>query len=165
MSEDQETDLWWGSYSGWTMWPSFVGCLLLTAAIAWLVWRFLERDLLQIAFLGVGTVLWVCQFARWGRRVFGFNYRLTTRRLFRDTGYFRQNRLPIDLKSITDVFVRQNGLEKYFGVGRVVVRLADPRYPPIVLEGVVEPLAIADLIRTAAEKLLALQKEASGEMA
>ena len=36
--------LWWGSYSGWTMWPSFLGCLLVTALIGWLAWNFVEKD-------------------------------------------------------------------------------------------------------------------------
>ena len=31
----QEKDAWWGSYSAWTMMPSMVVCLVLTAIIAW----------------------------------------------------------------------------------------------------------------------------------
>src|SRR5262245_66603947 len=29
----EEVDVWWGSYSGWTLWPSMVLCLLLTGLV------------------------------------------------------------------------------------------------------------------------------------
>lgn len=152
MTAEQETDLWWGSYSGWTMWPSFVACLLLTGLIGWLAWDFIERDWLQFTFLAVGTALWLMQFARWGIRVFGYNYRLTTRRLFRDRGYRRKNRFHVELKSIAHVQVRRNNIEKMVDVGRIIIRQADPKHPPIVLEGVSQPFTIAHVIREAVEQ-------------
>src|SRR5262245_37584470 len=152
MIEEQEADLWWGSYSGWTMWPSFLACLLLTAASGWLTWHFVERDWLQLAFFGVGTALWLVQFLRLGRRVFGYSYRLTNRRLFRDTGYSRPNRFNMDLKSIVHVQVRRNSFEKMVNVGRVIIRQADPKHPPIALEGVSQPFTVAHMIREAVRK-------------
>lgn len=152
MIEEQETDLWWGSYSGWTMWPSFLACLLLTALIGWLAWHYVERDWLQLAFLGVGTALWLLQFLRFGRRVFGYNYRLTSRRMFRDMGYGRPHRFNLDLKSIVQVQVRRNGFETMVNVGRVILRQSDPKHPPIVLEGVFQPFTVAHMIREAVRK-------------
>ncbi|MBM4068795.1 MAG: PH domain-containing protein [Planctomycetes bacterium] len=152
MSEEQEADLWWGSYSGWTMWPSFIACLLITASIGWLAWRFVEKDLLQLTFLGVATSLWILQFMRWGKRVFSYNYRLTNRRLFRDKGFRRQNLFNVELKSIAHVHVRQSSVERIVNVARLVIRQSDPKHPPLILEGVSQPFAVADQIREAVQK-------------
>lgn len=149
MTDDQETDLWWGSYSGWTMLPSFLGCLVVTVVIGWLVGKLVPRDLQQLAFLGSGGALWLFQFTRWGLRFFGINYRLTTRRLFRDKGYLHQDRLQVELKSVAEVRVMRNGFERLTGIGRLFLHFTDPSRPPVILDSVRQPHAIAELIRRA----------------
>ncbi len=154
---DQETDLWWGSYSGWTMFPSFLVCLVLTALIGWLAWALvrgglLAPDLLKLTFLGAAGALWLGQFTRWGLRFFGFNYRLTTRRLFKERGYLQPHRVQVKLEHVADVGVERTGIEQLAGVGRVILHRADRSYPPVVLEGVRQPLLVADLIRQALQK-------------
>src|SRR5690349_7852196 len=58
----QEVDLWWGSYSGWTMLPSFAVCIVLTALIFWVVTRFLpHRELVQLTILGASGSVWLVQ--------------------------------------------------------------------------------------------------------
>lgn len=153
MTEAQESDLWWGSYSGWTMWPSFLVCLLLTGLLGWLDWRFVQRELSQTAFLGLSTLLWLVQFTRFSARVFGYNYRLTTHRLFRDRGYSLKSRFNVNLKEIKQVHVRQSSLEKVVNVGRVVIHHAGSRGSPIVLEGIAQPVAVAQMIHEAVQKL------------
>ena len=151
--EDQEVDLWWGSYAGRTMLPSFLVCLALTGLIILLAWIFVGRGQLKLTILGLGGLLWLVQLLRFAYRYFGFNYRLTSKRLFRS-----QSRQPlqIPLADIAEVHVERNGFEKLVGVGRVVITFPDRTRPALVLAGVTKPNLVADQIRTACE--LAKQK-------
>jgi len=151
--EDQEVDLWWGSYAGRTMLPSFLVCLVLTGLIILLAWIFVGRGQLKLTILGLGGLLWLVQLLRFAYRYFGFNYRLTSKRLFRS-----QSRQPlqIPLADIAEVHVERNGFEKLVGVGRVVITFPDRTRPALVLAGVTKPNLVADQIRTACE--LAKQK-------
>jgi hypothetical protein len=143
----EEVELWWGSYSGWTMTPSFVVCLLLTGLIAWAAWYFVPQGWVQLSALGAASVVWLVQFARWGSRFFGRNYRLTTRRLFVIRGVRRLTITELDLRHLGPVTVNRSWLERQVHVGRVVVEREGG--PPLVLEGVHHPQRCADLIREA----------------
>src|SRR5262245_4561765 len=90
--EDQEVDLWWGSYAGRTMLPSFVVCLVLTGLIILLAWVYVKRGQLKLTILCLGGLLWLVQLLRFAYRYFGFNYRLTSKRLFRS-----QSRQPLQI--------------------------------------------------------------------
>src|SRR5262245_23065947 len=97
---DEEVDVWWGAYCGWTMMPSMIVCIVLTGLIALGVWLWVPRDYMQLAFVGVGGALWIAQAVRWAVHVFGRTYRLTTRRLYVDCGLFRCRPLNVDLHEI-----------------------------------------------------------------
>src|SRR4051794_2508208 len=85
-----ETDVWWGSYAGRAMAPSFAVCAVLTIPLYWGVHAVLpERWGLQPPFGGLAALLWLVQLARWSARYFPRNYRLTTRRLYVDRGFRR----------------------------------------------------------------------------
>jgi hypothetical protein len=123
--------------------------------IGWLVRRFVPRDLQHLAFLIAGGALWLFQFTRWALRFFAINYRLTTRRLFRDIGYVDQQRLQVELTSINEVRVHRGLFEQLVGVGRLFLHCTDASRPPVILEGIRQPDIVADLIRRAAEKVRA----------
>jgi hypothetical protein len=151
---DQETDLWWDSYSGWTMLPSFLVCLGLTALIFWLVLRYLpHRELAQATILGASGAVWLAQLTRWGFRFFGYSYRLTTRRLFHDVGFRYSDRQQVDLAAIADVRVERKRLDSLIGVGRLKISFVDSRRPPLILEGLRQPERAAELIRQACKKV------------
>src|SRR5947209_7299648 len=57
----EEVELWWGSYSGWTMMPSFVVCLLLTGLIGWAAWYFVPEGWAQLSALVAASVVWLVQ--------------------------------------------------------------------------------------------------------
>jgi membrane protein YdbS with pleckstrin-like domain len=143
---DEEVDVWWGAYCGWTMLPSMVACVLLTGLIALGVWMWVPRGSMQWAFVGLGGALWIAQGLRWTVHVFGRTYRLTSRRLYVDCGLFRCRPLNIDLHEIAQVGVRRGPFEKLLRVGRVLIHFEDAR-PSLVLEGVPSPESVAILIR------------------
>lgn len=148
----EEVDVWWGSYSPWTMWPSFVSCLLLTILIAWAAGWLVSREWVQATILTFAGVLWLVQILRWAYRIFGYNYRLTTRRLFQDRGLLHPNALRADLTAVAHVVWRHNRVDGLVGVGQVQITLADPALGPLVLRGVRHPAHVAGLIRQAVQK-------------
>ena len=128
---EEEVDVWWGSYSGWTMMPSLLVCIALTALIAWFTWvtfRGGRSGFVQLTFLSLAGSVWILQTLRWAYRSCSYNYRLTTRRLFRDLGFGTTRR-------------------------RVVVYFQDQATRPLVLGGVRHPRNVADLIQTYANKV------------
>jgi hypothetical protein len=148
--ENQETDIWWGAYAGRTMTPSFVICTLLTGLLVlgvWIIWPknevrpYLERYMIYIL---VGAV-WLFQLVRWGYRIVGINYRLTTRRLFCQRGFYTLITF-IDLASIATVRIERDALESYLKVGRLRIIPVNSEQPQMVLEGVYNPDQIAALI-------------------
>jgi len=151
IDENQETDVWWGSYAGRTMIPGFVGCILLTGLIIWGVWLiwpdpdnrpYLER---YTTYILVGAV-WSFQLIRWGYRILAINYRLTTHRLFCQRGFQTAAMTAIDLAKIATVRIERAPLENQLKVGRLRIIPVDPSQPPLLLEGVWRPDQIAALI-------------------
>jgi hypothetical protein len=147
----QETDAWWGSYSGWTMMPSTVVCLVLTALIAWGAWRLLDKGWVQLSVLTLAGGLWLAQAFRWCYRVFGYNYRLTTRRLVQTRGIL-YDAVEVDLAAVTKVEARRSPADWLVGVGNVCITLEDPLGTKVILEGVSHPGQVADHVRKLCEQ-------------
>ncbi len=142
-----EREVWWGSYSGWTMAPSFLVCCCATILVLWLAELLLPRGFVQLAVFGIGGAIWLFQLVRWGYRVVSYNYRLTNRRLYCDTGFFHQDRRRVDLNSIADVRVRRTLHEGLVGVGRIEITFQDSSQPALLLEGVRNPSEVASLMK------------------
>lgn len=154
--ENQEIDIWWGAYAGRTMTPSFVICSLLTGLLILLVWLFWpkneDRPYLEryTTYILVGAV-WLFQLVRWGYRIIGINYRLTTRRLFCQRGFYTLITF-IDLASIATVRIERDVLESYLKVGRLRIIPVNNDQPQMLLEGVYNPDQIAALIMNQVQK-------------
>jgi hypothetical protein len=148
----EEVDLWWGSFASRTMLPSLLGCLLATAAIGWLTWLILPGHLVKLAFFGLAGTLWLVQAIRWSYRYFGFNYRLTTRRLFCHRGFLYSPGDQLDLAGVARVQVKANRWDRLVGVGRVLVFPVNPARAPLVLEGVGQPDQTANFISVQVQK-------------
>jgi len=142
----QETDAWWGSYSGWTMIPSMVICLGLTALIVWGSWKLLDKSWVQLSILTLTGALWFLQAFRWCYRVFGFNYRVTTHRLFQSKGFLYQDVVEIDLAKIIKVEVQRRPHELLVGVGDLRVSLEGSSQDKVILQGISRPRQVAEQI-------------------
>jgi hypothetical protein len=148
---EQETDLWWGSWSGWTMLPSMVVCLLLTGIVVWGAWALVERRFLQLTVWTLAGLIWLVQVCRWSSWLFGCNYRLTTRRLVIWRGHWPTVHVLIPLDALTQVRVAPYSHSRWTGIGRVIVGVKD-REGDVVLEGIRSPEAIAALVTAAAAR-------------
>ncbi|MFN4261342.1 MAG: PH domain-containing protein [Gemmataceae bacterium] len=162
----QERDLWWGGYAGRTLTPSFLVCGGLTLLIimgasvlqAWLEW---QGDVVRYVVYGLLGTLWLTQVSRWLRRLFSHAYRLTTRRLFCDRGFFFPSTRAIDLTHIERVIVDQDFWSHWLNVGTLRLVLNDRAQPLRLMEGVLRPTAVADMIEHAALRARERQAEAA----
>ena len=142
----EETDLWWGSFAGRSLAPSFVVCVLLTG----LLYGLLRPWGRGVPYVPVG-VLWGLQLLRWAYRVAGWNYRITTRRLFCATGFRRQGTREIALDRVKRVVLERGVVERLVRVGRIRV-VPEDGSAALVLQGVTSPEHVTMLLRAAVER-------------
>ena len=76
-------------------------------------------------------------------------YRLTTQRLFRQTGLVAKHVEEIELFRVKDVTLDQGFLDRLLGTGTVVVLSTDDTAPRLELHGILGPMEVKEQIRTA----------------
>lgn len=151
--KNQETIVWWGGYSPWTMTPSLLICLVLTGGITWWALEYVDRDWIRLAVFGLSSLVWVVQTARFAYRFLGVNYFVTTRRLVQDWGIIYKRMRTVFLEEVEKIEVERSSLEEFLGVGRIIIRPRTPATkPPMVWRGVRH-------VRQVAERLEALVKK------
>jgi uncharacterized membrane protein YdbT with pleckstrin-like domain len=80
-------------------------------------------------------------------------YRLTTHRLFKETGVIARHLNEIELIRVDDVAVRQNLLQRIFNVGVItVIAPSDQTEPRLELVGIENPIEIKEQIRSQVRK-------------
>jgi membrane protein YdbS with pleckstrin-like domain len=151
---EPEKDLWSGRYSGkadtlsWVLWGLWLVALL------YLWFAVLSPGMRGSAFapwilaaaaglpaLSLGWTLFV--------RKLSVRYRLTTHRLFRETGILVRKFNELELLRVDDVSVSQNLLQRAFNVGTiVVVAPTDATEPRVEMTGIESPIEVKELIRT-----------------
>jgi membrane protein YdbS with pleckstrin-like domain len=153
-NEGPEQELWKGRYSGkadalpWILWGLWCGALV-----------YLWFGVLSVELRGRTFVPWIVLAAAglpgislaWTLvvRKFSVRYRLTTHRLFRETGVLVRKFDELELIRIDDVGVRQNLLQRVFNVGTViVVAPSDSTEPRLEMHGIENPIEVKEQIRT-----------------
>ena len=148
----EELDAWWGSCSIKSLLPGALGSLTASGfvfGIAGLLQRGGPEQIILLALLGL---CWVGLLSFWSYRVFGFNYRLTTCRLFVEIGLRHRQVQAVHLAKISGVACKINPLERFLGIGRVCVGVQDGSQRQIILRGVPGPEQVAERIRELSEK-------------
>ena len=109
------------------------------ARLGLLVWGVL------LAPAGIGLIL----LARAWYLVASTRYRLTTQRLFAQTGLIAKNLEEVELFRVKDVTLSQGMLDRMLGTGTVTVLSTDDTAPRLELAGIRDPLAAKEALRTA----------------
>ena len=109
------------------------------AHLGLLVWGVL------LAPVGIGLIL----LARAWYLVASTRYRLTSQRLFAQTGLIAKNLEEVELFRVKDVTLSQGMLDRMLGTGTVTVLSTDDTAPRLALAGIRDPLAAKEAIRTA----------------
>ena len=116
----QEVDAWWGSYSirgiGFELLVSVLASVLV-AVPAYILLGHVWVPTVLVLLMGA----WLVQVSRWGYRIFGWNYRLTTRRLIKATGLYRRRLEEVGLEKVERAVVQRGPLDAILSVGRVLV--------------------------------------------
>ncbi len=144
----EEVELWWGAFSGRTLLPSFLVCLLLTGLIGWAGWYFVPREWTRTVVVGASGLVWLVQIARWIGGTLRANYRLTTHRLWVVRGVRLMKSTAIELTQVRDVTVTHTWLEQRLDVGRIVLAIETSGLL-VVLRGIRQPHKAAEVIRAA----------------
>ena len=76
-------------------------------------------------------------------------YRLTTQRLFVQTGLIAKNLEEVELFRVKDVTLSQGVLDRMLGTGTVTVLSTDDTAPRLELAGIRDPLAAKESVRGA----------------
>ncbi|MBI3854653.1 MAG: PH domain-containing protein [Planctomycetes bacterium] len=151
---EPEQELWKGRFSGkaqghwWVLW--FIEMPVLV--FLWLrfvssddrvkpyaKWVFGAADVLPVL-----LILWNLVIEKLSTR-----YRLTTHRLFKETGILSRELNEVELVRVDDVAVRQNLIQRIFNVGIVtVISPHDQTEPHLELVGIENPIEVKEMIRT-----------------
>jgi hypothetical protein len=119
-----EVNDWWGSRGnqpgGWSFWTIAAGIIV------------------------VGY--WANLGYRYLRAYRGHHYRLTDRRLFVTTGFFRRRVDQVELLRIKDVYIQQSMIGDWLRIGNLVVISSEQSLPKAYLLGIDQPRHIMDLI-------------------
>ena len=143
----EEVDIWWGSYSGWTMAPSWILCIAISLGFLLVSLFLVPPGYRLLAFVATVGAIWLVQLWRWLYRVLGFNYRLTNRRLYIDRGWHCSSAQRIDLGEIDEIAADSSAWQQLLKLGTVTVKPLGERKSPILLEGVHDPERIAKQLR------------------
>jgi membrane protein YdbS with pleckstrin-like domain len=151
-ADPSHRDLAWRGYSGWAMLPSFTVCVLLSLALLTGSWFFedmrgIGQEVGMLIFFAATMVIWVAQLFRWLYRGATYIYRLTPASLFVDRGFLYRPEAAVELGDITSVHWGSNALNRFFGVGWVVLSFATRE--PVTLTGILRPAAFAEEIQAA----------------
>jgi membrane protein YdbS with pleckstrin-like domain len=146
-----EVIAWQGRYSMRNFFARLAGMALLSMAwviLAFYTWPGGHGNLVVLAWATgiVVLVLWLALVRRIILARFGHSYQLTNRRIFATTGVFERRRDQIELLRVQDVYLRQNFLSRWLGIGTVVVVSSEQHFPIMYLTGVDDPKAVMDLI-------------------
>jgi membrane protein YdbS with pleckstrin-like domain len=135
---------------------NFMGRMIARAAltVAWMVlavytWGlgYSNLEIVTWIALGVVVVLWLWLGVRMIQAHYSHFYRLTNRRLFVSTGIVSRRRDMLELLRIKDVYTRQQSLlERWLGLGTVVVVPGEKELPTFFVAGVADPKEVMDLI-------------------
>jgi len=146
-----ETNVWEGRYAMKNFLVRLTICGL--ATVAWIAlaiytWAYNHENLVIPTTL-VGIVFGIAWLAL-ARRIilarFGHYYRLTNRRIFVSTGLFSRRRDQMELLRVQDVYTRQSLIQRWLGIGTVVVVSSEPHFPVLYLTGVDAPKYVMDLV-------------------
>jgi len=150
---EPEQELWKGRFSGkaqghwWVLWFLLLPILIFG-------WFKLPEDIrkgpyAKWAFVAAAVIPLLCILWSFVIEKLSTRYRLTTHRLFKDTGILSRHHNEVELIRVDDIAVRQNIIQRIFNVGVVtVISPHDQTEPRLELVGIENPIEVKEMIRT-----------------
>ena len=145
----EEVDLAWRGYSALALVPGTLALAVITICVVIVLRPLVPAWVMHEAADAPLAALWLLQTIRATYRLLAYDYRLTTRRLFRSRGPLYPAEPPLDLATIARVDVRQTPFGRLVGVGSVFVMREDGT-AALELDGIRRPKWLAARIEEAA---------------
>jgi hypothetical protein len=148
----EEVELAWRGYSPLDLLPSTAVFALVTCGTILALRPLLPAWVMREAIDAPLAAVWLLQAVRAMYRLLAYDYRLTSRRLFRSRGPLYPRETPLDLATVVRAEVRQTRIGRLIGVGtvRLIPEDATPTRPAVELDGIRRPQALAGRIQEAA---------------
>jgi hypothetical protein len=124
--------------------PGFLACALLSLGVYWQA-RILEAASPWRMMYWLTGPVWLLVLGWSVYQITAFNYRMTTRRLFRARGWFRWPD-QTELAEVAGVRMRRSPLEWWLGLGRVYIDRGPDRHA-MVLTAIHNPEHVVVMIR------------------
>lgn len=151
-SDDVETVLWVGTYSGKTMVGSWVVAFMVSLGIIIGLLLAGWSGTMWMIGLVVIAVMWLYLGLVFAYRKLSRKYELSTQRFKHRSGIFTQMSDRIELIDIDDVTCRQGIVQAMLGVGTILIDSSDTSHPKLTLDGIDEVKRISDMIDDARRK-------------
>jgi membrane protein YdbS with pleckstrin-like domain len=145
-AQPAEQELWSGTYSPKAMIGPAIGCVVVSVLSMIAVAAFSNTPGSRWALVIGLAVLWTALGLTLLYRRITVRYRLTTYRLFHDTGLLSRTGNRIEVIDVDDVTVHQRIIERMFGVGTINIASSDRTDPNLRLPGIENVRDVADLI-------------------
>jgi membrane protein YdbS with pleckstrin-like domain len=138
-----EEELWTGTYSAKAMVGPAAGLGVVTVVAVVIAALFAPPALI---FVGLGAVvLWAILGLVLLYKRLTVRYRLTTFRLFHESGLLSRKRDRIEVIDINDVTLSQRIIERMFNVGTIHIDSSDKSHPDFDMPGIENVRYVADL--------------------
>jgi membrane protein YdbS with pleckstrin-like domain len=143
---EEESDVWRGGYSAHAMWGHvlvagivtialLVGAVLLSGVpFVWIV----AAALIVLMWLALGCLLLY--------RKMSVDYRLTNQRFMHRAGILRRVVDRIEVIDIDDIAFEQGLIERFTGVGTIVITSSDRTHPTLTMPGIARVEQVTDAI-------------------
>ncbi|MGD0382212.1 MAG: PH domain-containing protein [Thermoguttaceae bacterium] len=144
-SEEQERELWRGSYSSKAMigaWclSALISIGLLIIGLIWVPWRYW-------AYLAIAIIFpWIYNQIRFLHRRMSVSYMLTNQRFIHESGILRRVTDRIEVIEIDDITFEQGVIERIVGVGTIKISSSDRTHPELILPGIENVSRVSGLI-------------------
>jgi uncharacterized membrane protein YdbT with pleckstrin-like domain len=145
-----EKTLWTGRFSAraeslhfilWLVWLGILATLYLTLLAQ-------QTRPVHLFLLGAALLPGLLLLFRTAIEKLSTRYRLTNQRLFRQRGLLSRRLDELELIRVDDVSVTQDFVQRLLNVGTVTLLTTDSTDPKLTIEGIADPLALKELIRT-----------------
>jgi len=145
-NDDDERELWEGTYSSQAMVGIWVVAALVSLAV------FIAA--ITIGFSGTGwmitvvgiLVAWAILYLWLVYRQLSVHYRLTSQRFVHERGILRRVTDRIEVIDVDDVAFEQGPIERLLGIGTIRITSSDRTHPEISLPGIAEVRDVATLL-------------------
>ncbi len=148
----EEEEIWRGGYSGHAMWGHWLlaGVVTVLLVVGTIMLRGIP--IVWIVAAGFLALLWLALVFLLLYRKLSVGYRLTNQRFMHRAGLLKRVMDRIEVIDIDDITFEQGLIERFSGVGTIVITSSDRTHPTLRIPGIARVEQVADAIDATVRK-------------